>query len=233
MTEPDLSRLHALALASEAQADWMAFYQVFAGSSLVVPLQSVAGQTARPVLEDHDGVEAVPAYLCMEDYAAGLTEAGDYAELAGAELAALLDGQATPLLLKTASGVLVTPEQLSWISTTFGAEVTRATGAGVTISTPELPSLAVMETLGQTVGALGTDCPEAWLVQMAEPDGEAELVLVLGLADGVRKMEAEIAETVTRAIQAVTDRPFAVACPDRGAPLMASARENGIGIGGA
>ena len=232
MTEPDLGRLHAAALASEDQTDWMAFYQVLAGSSLVVPLSSVAGQTARPVLESHEGVETVPAYLSMSDYASALTAPGDYAELAGAELAALLDGQETPLLLMTAPELLVTPGQLSWIASTFGAEVTRATGAGVSLSRPDLPALEVMEALGQTVGALGADCPEAWLVQMTEPDGEPELVLVLGLADGVRAMEPQIAETVTRAIQAVTDQPFAVACPDRGAPLMASARQNGIGIGG-
>ena len=232
MSLSELSRLHADALASDDQSRWMAFYQVLAGTSLVVPLASVAGRTATPLLEQHDGVRAVPAYLSMDDYASGLTAPGDYAELAGAELAALLDGQEAALLLKTGPGLVITPGQLGWVAQTFGAEVTRATGAGVEISRPELPALEVMAALGQTVAALGTDCPEAWLVQMTEPDGVSELVLVLGLADGVRAMEAEIAETVTRAIQAATDRPFAVACPDRGAPLMASARAHGIGIGG-
>ena len=232
MTTPSLPLLHSTALSSDAQSDWMAFYQVLAGTSLVVPLEAVSGETARPVLEQHDGVEAVPAYLSMSDYASALSEPGGYAELAGAELASLLNGQATPLLLKCAPLIVVAPDQLSWIARTFGAEVTRATGAGVSVSRPALPALEVMEALGQTVGALGQDCPEAWLVQMTEPDGEPELVLVLGLADGVRAMEGQIAETITRAIQAVTERPFAVACSDRGAPLMASARENGIGIGG-
>ena len=120
----------------------MAFYQVLAGTSLVVPLESVAGQTATPVLEDHDGVRAVPAYLSMDDFAADLSAPGDYAELAGAELAALLDGQDTPLLLKAAPELVVTPRQLSWIAETFGAEVTKATGAGVSLSRPELPALA-------------------------------------------------------------------------------------------
>ena len=45
-------------------------------------------------------------------------------------------------------------------------------------------------------------------------------------------METAIAETVTRAVQPVTDRPVAVACPPRGSALMAAARAHGIGIGG-
>ena len=224
--------LYASALASDAQADWMRLYQVVAGLSLVVPLAEAAGETARPLLETRDGVETVPAYLSMGAFAAALAAPGEYAELAGADLAGLLQDQGTPLLIHADKGpILLSPEQLGFIAGTWGAEVTRATGAGVTIGTPAPPELALIEQLGQTVAALGTDCPEAWLVEMAEPDGTPELVLVLGLADKVRTMEAQVAETVTRAIQAVTDHPFAVACPDRGAPLMNSARQCGIGIG--
>lgn len=227
-----LTDLHAAALATDAEPAWAAFYQALAGTPLVVPLSEQAGDTARPLLVSRDGVDAVQAFPDMERFATGLDAPGAYAELAGADLAALMAGQATPLVIHEDPEIVLTPDQLDWIATTFGAEVTRATGAGVTVATPASPELALIEALGQTVGALGTDCPEAWLVEMTVPDETPELVLVMGLADGVRRMEAQIAETVTRAIQAVTDRPFAVACPDRGAPLMTSARQNGIGIGG-
>ena len=210
----------------------MAFYQALAGTGLIVPLHETAGETAKPITLDVQGVTAVLAYLDMDDYAAALEQAGNYAEISGVELAGMLAGQQSALNLHAKPPVLIAPDQLAWISQTFGAEVTRATGAGVSVRTPNLPPLEVMEQLGKTVGALGADCPEAWLVTMSENPETEELVLVLGLTDAVRKMEGQIAETVTRAIQAVTDQPFAVACPDRGSPLMDTARKSGIGIGG-
>ena len=223
---------HAKAFVSDATEDWMAFYQAFSGTGLIVPLIGKVADSVQPVTVEIDGIEAVVAHVNMDSYAANLTEPGGYAEIAGVELAAMLAGQGTALSLYASPPIVIGPDQLEWIAQTFGAEVTRATGAGVSVRTPELPALEVMEQLGKTVGALGADCPEAWLVSMAA-EGEAdELVLVLGLNDTVRKMEGKIAETVTRAIQAVTDQPFAVACPDRGAPLMHTARETGIGIGG-
>ena len=225
-------RQHAKASASDAIDDWMAFYQALAGTGLIVPLKASAGETAQPVTLQQDGIEAVLAHADMDSYASALSEPGEYAEIAGVELAAMLSAQKTALSLYSDPMILTAGEQLAWIAQTFGAEVTRATGAGVSVNTPDLPPLPLMEQLGKTVGALGTDCPEAWLVAMSTPGEDDELVLVLGLSDAVRKMEGQIAETVTRAIQAVTDQPFAVACPDRGAPLMDTARKSGIGIGG-
>jgi hypothetical protein len=223
---------HAKAFASGTTEDWMAFYQAFSGTALIVPLLEKVEDSAQPVTVEIDGIEAVIVHVDMDSYAANLTESGEYAEIAGVELAAMLAGQGTALSLHASPPIVIGPDQLAWIAQTFGAEVTRATGAGVAVKTPELPALEVMEQLGKTVGALGADCPEAWLVSMTAEGEAEELVLVLGLKDAVRKMEGQIAETVTRAIQAVTDQPFAVACPDRGAPLMDAARKNGIGIGG-
>lgn len=227
-----LTDLHAAALASEANEDWMAFYQALAGTALIVPLHETPGETAKPVTILYEGVEAVLCHQDIASYAAAIDTPGEYAEIAGVELAELLVQEDTPLLLKSVPEILVIVDQLTWIAQTYGAEVTRAVGAGVSIRTPDLPPLEVMEQLGKTVGALGADCPEAWLVSMAAEGEDDELVLVLGLSDELGRIESEVAETVTRAIQAVTDQPFAVACPDRGAPLMASARKSGIGIGG-
>lgn len=231
MTHP-LFELHRNAAASDLPSDWMAFYQVLAGTALIVPLDEVAGETAKPATIVADGMTCVAAYPDIDGYASAIDRPGDYAEIAGVQLAAMLSAESTGLSIRTDPPIVVGAGQLTWIAETFGAEVTRATGAGVSIRTPDLPALEVMEQLGRTVGALGQDCPEAWLVAMSPEDGPDELVLVLGLADDVRRMETRIAETVTRAIQSVTDQPFAVACPDRGAPLMARAREAGIGIGG-
>ena len=223
---------HARALTSETTEDWMAFYQALSGTALIMPVLHVTGESAHPVTVTVDGVEAVLCHLDLDRYASGLSEPGEYAEIAGVELAAMLAVEGVALAIDADPPIVVEPAQLEWIARNFGAEVTRAAGAGVSIRTPELPPLAVMEQLGKTVGALGADCPEAWLVAMVAEGEAAELVLVLGLSDAVRKMEGQIAETVTRSIQAVTDQPFAVACPDRGAPLMTSARGTGIGIGG-
>lgn len=231
MSHPVFS-MHAKAVESDATDDWMTFYQALAGIGLIVPLTASAGEIAKPVTIMQNGVDAVLAYVDMDAYASSLTEPGEYVEIAGVELAAMLSDQGSALSIYANPAILIAPDQLSWIAQTFGAEVTRATGAGVSVRTPDLPALPVMEQLGKTVGALGADCPEAWLVAMSAEDESDELVLVLGLTDAVRKMEGQIAETVTRAIQAVTDQPFAVACPDRGAPLMDTARRAGIGIGG-
>ncbi|MFK7941902.1 MAG: hypothetical protein AB8B85_03175 [Paracoccaceae bacterium] len=235
-----LDDLHTTALTSERPEDWAAFAQALAGMQLVIPLEEAAGETARPRLTLHEDVNVLPAWTSMDAFAGALADPGHYAELAGAELAGALAGQGTPLLVFADGPLVVTPEQLDWIAQTYGAEVTRATGQGVQVTAPELPPLPVMEMLGQSVGALGMDCPEAWLVAMSAPheasqdasDTSLELVLVLGLADKVRDMEGQIADTVTRAVQTVTELPFAVACPDRGAPLMDTARRVGIGIGG-
>lgn len=231
MTHPILDQ-HAKAEVSDASDDWMAFYQALSGTGLIVPLHRTAGEVATPQTIGIEGVDAVLAYVDMDSYAEALTQPGEYAEIAGVELARMLAEQNAPLSLHAPSPIVITPDQLSWIAQTFGAEVTRATGAGVSVRKPDLPPLEVMEQLGKTIGALGADCPEAWLVSMGAEGEPDELVLVLGLNQDLRKIEAQVAETVTRAIQAVTDQPFAVACPDRGAPLMDTARRTGIGIGG-
>lgn len=228
-----LDDLHKAALASDRAEDWAAFAQALAGTQLVIPLEDAAGETARPRLTAHEGVEVLPAWTSMEAFAGALADPGHYAELAGAELASALAGQNTPLLIHADTGLVVTPDQLAWIAQTYSAEVTRATGQGVEVTAPDLPPVAVMEILGASVAALGADCPEAWLTAMTTPGEDPELVLVLGLADTARPMEGQIAETLTRAVQAVTDRPFAVACPDRGSPLMDTARRVGVGIGSA
>lgn len=231
MTHPILDQ-HAKASASDASEDWMAFYQALSGTGLIVPLHGSQDEVATPVTVQVEGLQAVLAHTDMDSYAASLTQPGEYAEIAGVELARMLSDQNTPLSLHADTPILISPDQLSWIAQTFGAEVTRATGSGVSVRTPDLPPLEVMEQLGKTVGALGADCPEAWLVSMSAEGEPEELVLVLGLNQDLRKIEGQVAETVTRAIQAVTDQPFAVACPDRGAPLMDTARKTGIGIGG-
>ena len=227
-----LNDLYRTAANSDSEPDWMSFYQALSGTALIVPLHDTVGDTAKPVTVQADGITCVVAYPGIEVYASTIERPGDYAEIAGVQLAGMLSKEACSLVIRTASPITLGPEKLTWIADTFGAEVTRATGAGVSVRTPDLPALEVMELLGRTIGALGADCPEAWLVAMSTEDEDDELVLVMGLADNVRRMEVQVAETVTRAIQSVTSQPFAVACPDRGAPLMATARKVGIGVGG-
>lgn len=223
-----LSTLFAAARKTDAREDWFRFYKAVAGTALCVPLEAPAGETIRPV-EDNGAVRAWPG---VEAFAATLEAPAHHAEIDGLSLAGMLSGAGLDLVLVLDVPAPIPAATLGWISETLGAEVARVDrGEGVTVTAPGLPPLGVMQVLGETVGALGADCPEAWLVSMAEPDGAAELVLVLGLSDSARPHEAILAENLTRAVQAVTDQPFAVACPDRGSSLMSTARQSGIGIG--
>ena len=234
MSAETLDTLRGTAAASDSVSDWQALWQAVAGTGLILPLTEQAGEQARPVVIKYADVHTVRAFADISAYAETLDVPGDYAEMDGAQLAAMLAPQNVALLIEVADGgpVFVPAEALEWISLIFRADVDRADSAGMHISAPELPSPELVAAMGQTIGALGSDCPEAWLVKMNEPEAPAELVLVLGLADGLRHIEADIAETVTRAIQASADKPVAVACADRGSPLMNAARRCGIGIGG-
>ena len=234
MSGEHLGRLYKAAVASDAIEDWQALWQGLAGSALILPLKGQLGELVQPALTRVDGQDAVQAFADMDSYGEDLDEPGEYAEMDGAQLAAMTAPLDMPLVVVLPGGetIIVPPPALDWIAATFRADVDRAESAGVHVSAPDLPPPALIEAMGQTVGSLGADCPEAWLVHMAEPDAEPELVLVLGLDESLRSMEAEVAETITRTIQAVADRPVAVACADRGSPLMHSARLHGIGIGG-
>lgn len=222
-----LADLHAAALASDDAHAWRAVYQAFAGSTLVVPITA----DMQLALDDSGPAPLARAFETPELYAATLAAPGNHAELPGQELARLLADNALALELVTEAGpILLAADQLRWIADTYGAEVAQATAQGVRVSAPAAPDGHVMEVLGQSVAALGPSCREAWLVALTEADGPPELVLVLDLADEARRLEQPLAETVTRAVQAVTDRPFAVACPDPDAPLLAQARQLGIGV---
>lgn len=234
MTGPEFLALYEDAVVSDATTDWHKVWQAFAGHPWVVPLDGQDGDTIRPSLIARDGVEMVQAYPDMASYAGALSVPGQYAELDGAQLAAMLApaGAMLGLWLHADAPTPIAGDTLGWIASTFRADVDRTESAGVTVTAPDLPSPVLIQALGETVGALGRDCPEAWLVGMTEPGGASELVLVLGLSDSARAMEGQIAETVTRAVQAIADVPLAVACPARTAPLMETARRTGIGIGG-
>lgn len=231
-------KLHDLrqqAQRTDSQNDWHQLWQTVAGSRLTVPLTATAGETANPLVVSIDGLTAVQAFEGMERYAEMLDAPGDYAQIDGAELAAMLDGQDVALAIiadESDLPIVIPADTLSWIAHTFQADVERVEGAGVAVREPELPAPEVVALLGQSVAALGANCPEAWLVTFAEPDGTQELVLVLGLSDDVREMEGQIADTVTRAVQSGIGVPISVACPDRGSALMDQARRVGIGIGG-
>lgn len=234
MNTPDLSDLHATAVSSDAQSDWHMVWQALAGMGLVLALdEATDADRLKPRMVKINGIDAVAAYPGMASFAAALDGPAEYIEADGAALSAMLAPENVALVVMVhPTPILVPPDALGWIAQTFRADVNRSETAGVTVMAPDLPPVAVVQAMGETIGALGEDCPEAWLVAMAEPHEDPELVLILGLSDRVHAMEADIAETVTRAIQAVSEQPVAVACPGRGSPLMDRARRTGIGIGG-
>ncbi len=233
-----LTELRDSAEASDARADWLKLWQGVAGTRLAVPVADSDTNTdtdkVLPQVISHAGMPAVQSYETMEVFAAALQQPGACAELDGADLAKMLAGSDHGLLItvsKDEEPVFLTPDVLDWIARTFRAHVDRSQAEGVRISAPELPSPEAIELMGQTIAALGDDCPEAWLVAMTADGAAPEPVLVLGLSDRVARIEAEIAETVTRAIQAGLPKPISVACAARGSPLMHHARNCGIGIG--
>ena len=180
------------------------------------------------------GVPDVVAFEDMDTFAAALKEPGACAEIDGADLSQMLAGTEHALAITVAGRtepIFVAEDVLAWIARTYRARVDQAEAQGVYVSAPDLPEPAEIELLGQTVGALGDDCPEAWLVSMTAEGAAPEPVLILGLADRVASIEAEIAESITRAIQAGLSRPISVACAARGSRLMHQARQCGIGIG--
>ena len=229
-----LTDLNRAAEESDGRADWLRLWQAVAGTRLVVPVADPAADRVRPETVEIDGTTAVVSFEDMEAFASRLNEPGACAEIDGADLANMLAGSDHALAITTSDvdkPLIFSVDVLAWIARTFRAEVSRSDAEGVRVTAPELPDAAAIELMGQTIDALGDDCPEAWLVAMTAEDGNAEPVLVLGLSDRVARIEGEIAETVTRAIQAGMSQPISVACADRGSPLMHRARECGIGIG--
>ena len=229
-----LADLSCIAEDTDDRADWLRLWQAVAGTRLVVPVADPAADRMQPQVVDIDGEPAVVAFEDMEGFASRLREPAACAEIDGADLAKMLAGTSHALAItpeREAGPLVLPPEVVNWIARTYRAHVNRNEAEGVHVSAPDLPDPGAIELMGQSVAALGDDCPEAWLVTMTADGGAPESVLVLGLADRVARIEAEIAETVTRAIQAGMSKPISVACADRGSRLMHRARECGIGIG--
>lgn len=229
-----LGPLHNTAQTSDERTDWLKLWQAIAGTRLVVPIADPNAARVQPQVVSVAAMPAVQAYEDMETFASALTQPGACAEIDGADLAQMLAGSEFALAI-TMPGqpdpLLITTETVDWIARTYRARVDRSQADGVRLSAPALPEPEMIALLGQTVAALGEDCPEAWLVAMTAEGGPPEPVLVLGLSDRVAGIESEIADTVTRAIQAGLSTPISVACAARGSALMHRARECGIGIG--
>ena len=229
-----LADLQATARATDERADWLRLWQAIAGTRLVVPVADPSADRIQPLVVSIEGTPAVQAYEDMDTFAIALSEPGACAEVSGADLAQMLAGSDHALAItlpETEEPLFLSLDVLDWIARTYRAAVDRTQAEGVRMSAPDLPAPEVIELLGQTISALGDDCPEAWLVAMTHDGRAPEPVLVLGLSDRVAEIEAEIAETVTRAIQPGLATPIAVACAARGSRLMHRARECGIGIG--
>ncbi len=229
-----LAPLNETAVHGDDRADWLRLWQAVAGTKLVVPVADPSAEKIRPRVRSIGGIPAVEAFEDMDTFASSLREPDACAEIDGSDLAQMLTGSEHALAI-TMPGqdqpLFLSIEVVDWIARTYGATVNRVEAEGVRMSAPELPPPETVALLGQTIAALGDDCPEAWLVAMTQDGSKPEPVLVLGLSDRVAKIEAEIAETVTRAIQSGLATPISVACAARGSSLMHHARECGIGIG--
>ncbi|MEM0989595.1 MAG: hypothetical protein AAGK00_11980 [Pseudomonadota bacterium] len=222
-----LVTLHAAAIASDSRDDWRAFYQALAGTLLVVPIT----EAEQLDLAEGDAGPIAQAYLSLELYAGSIDTVARHAEVPGNELSRLLADAGVPLEVITgAEPVLLGKDQLAWIADTYGAEVTRDVNQGVRIAAPDQLAPQLLDVIGQSVAALGPSCRAASLVTMTDQQGDAELVLVLVFDSRDPELEGRLAETVTRAVQAVTDQRFAVACPDPDSALAARAAEIGIGV---
>jgi hypothetical protein len=148
--ETRLDRLWRAVAGTDAEADWLRFYEGFGAARLFVPLAGEAGDTARPMTLTLEAGEMALAFDSESRFEAFIAGPTDFATLTGAELARAL----APLGVQVALNPGVSPEAtvidagaLNWIAEAAGAEV--AVGAARLRLLPvAAPEPALLEALG-------------------------------------------------------------------------------------
>ncbi|HSF94208.1 MAG TPA: SseB family protein [Thermohalobaculum sp.] len=232
MTEESrLDRLWRAVAETDADQDWMRFYEGFAAARLFVPLEGEAGETARPKTVTLATGAVALAFDSEARFSAFIDGPTDFAALTGAELARAL----APLGVQVALNPGVSPCEtvldagaLGWIAKAAGAEVA-VEETRLRLAPPAAPDPALLEALATRIADMGDSVAEAWL---AAPEGQDGDLCVLRLSAAAAALTGEIAGEITRIGQLRSDRAFAVAVADGETRLLAEARRVGIGLAG-
>lgn len=234
--ETRLDRLWQAVAASDAEADWLRFYEGFAIARLIVPLAGTAeGGQIRPRTLTLDSGEVALAFDTEARFAAFITGPTEFVALTGVTLArALAQGGVSLALNPTVSPseTVLDPRALAWIAEHSGAEVTAGEAQRLSaIGPPPEPGPELLEALGRRFSEMGGNVAEAWLLCSPAARGRDAFLCVLRCAPEAEPLADEIAGEITRIGQIRSGRPFAVAVARDGAQLLLAARRFGIGLG--
>lgn len=233
--ETRLDQLWQAVAESDAEADWVRFYEGFAAARLIVPLAKTAeGEPARPLTLALDAGEVALAFDTEARFTAFITEPTEFVALTGVMLAGLLAENGISVALNpgvSAAETMLDPVMLGWVATHGGADVTFEPVAGpAEIGPPPAPEEALLEALGRRFEEMAGAVAEAWLLGNGAADGCAAFLCVLVVAPEAEALADEIAGEITRLGQWRAERPFTVAVAAAEARLVQVARRFGIGL---
>lgn len=234
--ETRLDRLWQAVAASDAEADWLRFYEGFAAARLVVPLAGTAeaGQV-RPQTLTLDSGEVALAFDTEARFATFITGPTEFVALTGAALARSLAKRGISLALNptvSPAETVLDARALAWVAGHSGAEVAIGQTEGKTeVRPPPEPGVELLDALGQRLAEMAGNVAEAWLLSTPASRGRDAFLCVLRCAPQAEPLADDIAGEITRIGQIRSGRPFAVAVVRDGAQLLLAARHLGIGLG--
>lgn len=233
--ETRLDQLWRAVAESDAEQDWLRFYEGFATARLIVPLaERAAGEQARLKTLTLESGEIVPAFDTEARFADFIREPADFLTVTGVLLARSLSAQGISVALNpivsTAETVL-DPQMLSWIAEHAGAEVTVEPSSGPTeLAPPPEPGPELLDALGRRFAEMTGTVVEAWLLATKASRGRDAFLCVLLLAPEAEALADDIAREITRLGQIRAARPFGVAVARPDARMLVAARHFGIGL---
>lgn len=228
-----LDRLWQAVAASDAEADWLRFYEGFATARLIVPLATPRpGEETRLQTLALESGEVALAFDTEARFNAFITGPTDFLALTGARLARSLGPRAISLALNptvSPAETVLDPTALDWIADHVAAEVAATEAAPADIRPPVDPGPVLLEALGLRLAEMGENVAEAWLLSIVTGKGRDAFLCVLRPAPRAEPLADEIAAEITRLGQIRARRPFAVAVVREG-KLLSAARRFGIGL---
>jgi len=226
--------------ASDAEADWLRFYEGIAAARLIVPLAGgggTGGGEAKLMTLRLEAGEVALAFDTEARFNGFISVPTEFVALTGAALARAL----APLELMLALNPTVSPAEtvldpaaLKWIAGHAAAEVEGATQQDPTeVRPPAAPPPVLLEALGTRIDEMAGNVAEAWLVTAVASKGREAWLCVVRPSAAAEPLADDIAAELTRIGQIRAARPFGVAVVRDGARLLQAARRFGIGLAGA
>lgn len=235
--ETRLDVLWLAVAASDAEADWLRFYEGFATARLIVPLAAhQPGEETRLQTLELESGEVALAFDTEARFNAFITGPTEYLALTGAALARSLGPLGISLALNpmvSLAETVLDPKALEWVSGHVAAPVQTDPGAAdaspMQVSPPLDPGPELLEALGTRLAEMGPSIAEAWLLSSITRRGRDAFLCVLRPTPQAEPLADEIAAEITRLGQIRAQRPFGVVVVREG-QLLSAARRFGIGL---